>query len=94
MMLERKTKAELLEIIEKKESEILDLKGELRQLEKCQKYDDITDEIQAVYMKLEDRGFNDADSMELTLAMINNGLIPARETRRVTYSYPSYQNYR
>lgn len=84
---ERLTKKELVEIIAKKENEILDLKEELRQLEKCQKYDDLTDEIRAVYLKLEDRGFEDVEALTIVQTLIYAGNIPDR-------SRPGYVNYR
>ena len=87
---ERLTKKELVEIIEKKENEILDLKEALRQLEKCQKYDDLTDEIRAVYMKLEDRGFEDAEALEIVQTLIYAGNIPDKSRT----GYVSYRNYR
>ena len=70
-----KTKAELIEIIKHKEDEILDLKDDLRQLEKCQKYDDITDEIRDVHGKLMEKGFSNVEALEITEVMISAGVI-------------------
>ena len=86
-----KTKAQLLELIEKKEQEIRSLNDEIRSLEKCKRYEDITDEIKDVYDKFLDKGFADDECMTLIVALINEGQIPARmPARRVTY--PNYQS--
>lgn len=91
MVLEKKTKAELLEIIKDKETEILDLKEELRQLEKCEKYENITDEIRGAYDMLTNKGFTEAAALELVETMLTSGNIPARTTPRFGYAYnPHY----
>lgn len=79
-MYNNKTKAELLEIIKEKENEILDLKDDLRALEKCIKYENITDEIKDVYDKLCCRGFAGNDALDIVQTMIASGQIPARPT--------------
>lgn len=84
-----KTKAQLVEIIQEKENEILDLKDELRLLEKCKKYDEITDEIKDVYDKLIAKGFKHADAMDIVQTMISAQQIPARPTP----SYVAYRRY-
>lgn len=71
-----KTKTELMEIIEAKETEILELKEELRLLEKCQKYDDVTDEIRGVYDKLLAKGFMTDEALTIVQTMIKAGQIP------------------
>ena len=73
-----KTKAELLEIIAQKENEILDLKEDLRKLEKCKRYEDITDEIKDVYDKLNSKGFKTNESLEIVQTMLMSGHMPSR----------------
>lgn len=72
-----KTKAELMEIIAQKENEIIDLKEDLRQLEKCEKYDDLTDEIRGVFDKLGAKGFTGDAALDLVKTMLMSGNIPA-----------------
>lgn len=82
-----KTKTQLLELIEQKEQEIRSLNEEIRSLEKCKRYEDITDEIKDVYDKLRNKEFKHEDCMDLTLALINTAQIPARvPVRRVSYN--------
>lgn len=85
MALNNKTKAELLEIINHKENEILDLKEELRQLEKCKKYEDAADEIKGMYDNLVNKGFNEGESLDLVHTMITAGYIPDRSRMRQNY---------
>lgn len=82
-----KTKAELLEIITQKEQEILDLKEDLRQLEKCKMYEDLTDEIRDVYEKLTSKGFKSSEALDITQTMISSGQLPPRYTRIGYISY-------
>lgn len=80
-----KTKTELMEIIAAKETEILDLKEELRLLEKCQKYDDITDEIRGVYDKLLAKGFMADEALSIVETMIYSGQIPVNPSHNRGY---------
>lgn len=80
-----KTKAELLEIIKQKENDILDLKEDLRQLEKCRKYDDVTDEIKDVYDKLMKRSFKSSEALEIVKTMITVGDIRKEKVYRNAY---------
>ena len=89
-MYNNKTKAQLIEIIQQKENEIIDLKEDLRKLEKCEMYDDITDEIKAVYDKLVAKGFAGAEALEITQTMIYSNKIPVN----VYGSRVSYRPYR
>lgn len=89
-MYNNKTKAELLEIIKQKEDEILDLKDDLRTLEKCTLYENITDEIRDVYDKLCIKGFDSSASLEIVQTMIASGQIPVRPTG----PYSAYRSYR
>lgn len=91
-LLENKTKAQLIELIQQKENEILDLKDELRELKKCKKYENITDEIKDVHDKLIDRGFTDAAANDIVMTMISAQQIPARPTFPTRYGqYVSYR---
>lgn len=85
--LTNKTKAELVEIIKQKENEIIDLKNDLRVLEKCERYDDITDEIRSVFSKLIDKGFKSNEALELVQTMIASGEIRSQPMRRSFVSY-------
>lgn len=80
-----KTKAELLELIQQKEQEIVTLKNDIQALEKCKRYEDITDEVTDVYKKFRDKEFTREESMDLVVSLINNGQIPARIPVRVEY---------
>jgi hypothetical protein len=84
-MYNNKTKAQLIEIIQQKEDEIIELKDDLRKLEKCEIYDDITDEIKAVYDKLVAKGFADTEALEITQTMISVNKIPYNAYNRVSY---------
>lgn len=85
MAIANKTKSELLEITKQKEDEIIDLKNDLQQLEKCKRYDDITDEIKDVYDKLVSKGFKSGEALEITETMISSGHIENRKTRSYRY---------
>ena len=84
-MYNNKTKTELLEIIKQKEDEILDLKNDLQILEKCKRYDDITDEIKDVYDKLVNKGFKYNEALEIIQTMSASGEIPAKPVRQRLY---------
>lgn len=84
-----KTKAELLELIQQKEQEITTLQNDIRALEKCKRYEDITDEVTDVYKKFRDKQFTREESMDLVVSLINNGQIPARTQTRPML-YPRY----
>ena len=83
-----KTKKELLEIIENREETIALLRKDILQLEKCEKYDHIADEITSMYKRFYNN-FGHDDSMELTKCCIAQGLIPAYVPQR-----PAYYRYR
>ena len=85
-----KTKADLVEIIKQKEDEILELKGELRELEKCQRYEDISDEIRDMYIKLVNKGFANDAALSIVNTMISSRELPVKSIYR--YSYASYSN--
>lgn len=91
MNYDNKRKVELVEIIKNKEDEILELKEELRLLEKCKKYEDITDEIDDVYEKLKNKGFDHAESLELVHTMMSSGLIPAKTQYPYRGGYVHYR---
>ena len=80
-----KTKAELLEVIKNKEQEIATLESDIQALEKCKRYEDITDEVTDVYKKFRDKEFTREESMDLVVSLINIGQIPARVPVRVSY---------
>lgn len=86
-----KTKAELINILELKETEIFELKEELRKLEKCEKYDHITDEIASVYDKLIKKGFDNASALELTQTMLMSGNIQVDRSYRYGYVNRPYR---
>ena len=90
-MYNNKTKTQLLEIIKQKEDEILDLKDDLRALENCTIYENITDEIKDVYDKLCTKGFKSSESLEIVQTMISSGQIPARQPYRPGVSYRNYR---
>lgn len=87
--LEGKTKAELVEIILLKNQEISKLNEEICALERCKRYEDITDEIKDVYDKFRDKDFTREEAFDLTNALICQGQIPA-PIRRV--GYVNYRN--
>lgn len=90
MITTNKTKSELLEIIKQKEDEIIDLKNDIQQLEKCKRYDDVTDEIKDIYDKLVSKGFKSDEAIEITQTMISSGHID----RRAIPVYRPYVSYR
>ena len=90
MITTNKTKSELLEIIKQKEDEIIDLKNNIQQLEKCKRYDDVTDEIKDVYDKLVSKGFKSDEAIEITQTMISSGHID----HRAIPGYRPYVSYR
>lgn len=83
--LERKTKAELIELIDQQAAEIQRLNKELEQVEINKRYEDITDDIRDVYDKLVKKGFEEFEALNLVHNLTNNGLIPSRAIRRVSY---------
>jgi flagellar motility protein MotE (MotC chaperone) len=85
MVLSNQTKAQLVEIIEEKEKEILDLKEDLRLLEKCEKYDDLTDEIKGVFDKLRNKDFSREESLNIVETMLASGHIPPNQYYRAPY---------
>lgn len=87
--LEGKTKAELIELIQLKDQEIGKLNEEIRALEKCRRYEDITDEIKDVYNRFRDKDFTREEAFDLTNALIRQGHIPD-PIRRV--GYVNYRN--
>lgn len=91
MNYDNKRKAELVEIIKNKEDEILELKEELRLLEKCKKYEDITDEIKDVCDKLSAKGFTYEESLTFAHTMLSSGLIPAKTQYPYRGGYVSYR---
>ncbi len=82
-----KTKAQLIEIIQEKENEILNLKEDLRLLEKCKKYDDLTDEIKDVYDRLTSKGFKSQEALDIVNTMIYAGQIRTETARYPRVSY-------
>ena len=88
--IENMTKAELLEFIDKKEGEIIDLKDRLAAVEELEVYNDVADKIKGMYDKLVDKGFYSDDAIELVETMISSGII----NNRRPVSYVSYNRYR
>lgn len=87
--LEGKTKAELIELIQLKDQEISKLNEEIRALETCKRYEDITDEIKDVYTKFRVKDFTREEAFDLTNALICQGHIPAPIRR---FGYVNYRN--
>lgn len=83
------TKAELMEVIKNKEQEINNLKDEIQAIEKYERYDNIADEVTSVYSRFRDRHFTSTESVDMVLALINSGNIPARVPVRHV-GYPRY----
>ena len=95
MNFSNKTKAQLIEIIEAKENELLDLREDLRQLEKCKKYEDAADEIRSMYENLMERGFDDEAALKIVRTMIESNHLPERRYgSRSSVSYQSYRDHR
>ena len=64
------TKSELIEMIETKEQEIVNLKEDIARLDKYSKYDEGANEIYAVYKSFKNAGFEDGEAYELCKLMI------------------------
>ena len=88
--IENMTKAELLEFIDKKNGEIIDLKDRLAAVEELEVYNDVADKITGMYDKLVDKGFDSGDAIELVKTMISSGII----NNRRPVPYVSYNRYR
>lgn len=73
-----KTKAELLEEIEQKNSEIAKLKSEINGLEKLEKNKDATAELKALYDGYVEAGFSENQAFALVHTMFNNATKPKR----------------
>lgn len=71
MMLERKTKAELMELIDQKNEEIVELKEEVNKLEKYKQYDDMADEVKAIHDSFIHAGFTENQAFILLGQFIN-----------------------
>ena len=69
----RKTKKELLEMIEEKEADIKSLHEEIDKLEKYKQYDDSAGEIKALYDSFVNAGFNNDQAFELIRILVSNG---------------------
>lgn len=74
MPLTKSTKAELLEKIEAKESEIKDLKKEISDLKKYEQYKNAGDELYYAKSALVDSGFTHVEAFELLKIMIDKTL--------------------
>lgn len=68
----RKTKAELLEELETKSTEIADLKKELKDLERYKQYEECADEIAAVKNAFVHAGFSNDQAFQLVIEFIRN----------------------
>lgn len=60
-----KTKAELLEEIEAKNSEIKDLKNEIQKLDRYKQYEDMANEVFALRESFVNAGFSKAESFNM-----------------------------
>lgn len=71
-----KTKAELLEEIEQKNSEIEKLESEIERLEKSGKYKENADELKALHDGYIEAGFNENQAFMLVHTLLNNATKP------------------
>ena len=69
------TKNELIEMIQVKEEEIEKLKGEVERLAKYEKYDEMADELYAMYESLKRSGFDDQMAFELFKTMVQTASV-------------------
>ena len=67
-----KTKAMLEEELEQKKNEIEELKKELVKVEKYKQYDDMADEIKAIYDSFVNAGFNRDQAYEILIILLQN----------------------
>lgn len=81
----RKTKAMLLEEIEKKNDEIKELKKSVEKLDKYKMYDDDAGEIRALFDSFVNSGFSEEQSFELLRICLTNN-IQSSSTSKVSYS--------
>lgn len=70
-MITRKTKAELMEEIEAKNSEIKDLKKEMAALERYKQYDEAANELKAMHDSFINAGFSRDEASRLMLKLID-----------------------
>lgn len=68
----KKTKAMLEEELEKKKTEIEELKKELVKVEKYKQYDDMAGEIKAIYDSFVNAGFNKDQAYEILIILLQN----------------------
>lgn len=66
------TKAELLEEIEKKNSDIEKLENEIERLEKSDKYKENADELKAMYDSFVEAGFDENQAFMIIHTLLNN----------------------
>lgn len=85
--LENKTKAQLIEIIRLQTQELNRQHEDIKMLEKCKRYEDITDEIKDVHMKFCERGYTHDEALSLIFKLIEQGQIPARLPYRRPMSF-------
>ena len=71
------TKAELLEMIERREEEIKALKTDIDRLEKYKQYDDMANELYAAYESLKNSGFDDEKAYEIFKIMLQTATVNA-----------------
>lgn len=67
-----KTKAELLEEIEKKNEELKNLKEEVENLERYKQYDDCANETRAAYQSFVNAGFSDEQAFKILTITLDN----------------------
>lgn len=69
MATEKKTKAMLLEEIEQKNEELKGLKKEIEKLEKYKQYEDMANELKAMYDSFVNSGFDETQAFKLMLKL-------------------------
>ena len=70
--MEKKTKKELLEVINEKEKEIVELKKQAKQAEKYEQFEESAREIKILYDCFVAAGFSDKQAFELINSAIAN----------------------
>ena len=84
----KKTKDQLLEEIEQKNSEIKELKKDIEKLDKYKAYNDAGEELFGIVMSFNDAGFTRAEAFELVKVMLANSLVSNNEKKQtIDFAY-------